>query len=511
MSRPLRVLGLITALGAVLIFTGLDHRYLWDDEAETALLAQRVLRFGVPIAWDGRNLISQECGADYDTNYLWRQTPWLPIYVTALSFKFFGESTWTARLPFAALGVLSIVSLYVVALSLFRDRALAPLSAAFLVLTVPFLLHVRQDRYYSVAVFAAIWVLYFFFGLLRDRPGALLGLTLAMTVLFHSNYLVFFATAAGLGLAFFAFPFSARAALRLAGAGAATLAINLPWLWVFDVHGKTGTAIAQWSRELFVLNLWGYVWRIELYAFSLVLLAALAVTGFVLKPGGEGWPARRVCLALGLFAAGHVLALSFAPFSFFRYVLTLLPAFALLQAVVLRALWSANRGAALVGLALLVGVDRADLVQGAIGSTPLKYVHEITHDVSGPIAAIIGYLRAHARPGQRIFISYGDLPLRFYTDLEVRGGQGCQSLVGWPLPDWIIRRYFFRFGTNSPGAEEDAERTIRYLRVEIPFRRYREIRLPVVDTIWENIPEPDSHVYRAPADGPGITIYRKVE
>ncbi|MBI4172200.1 MAG: glycosyltransferase family 39 protein [Actinobacteria bacterium] len=512
MSRSRGALLLVTAVGALLIFANLDNRYLWDDEAETALLAQRVLRFGVPIAWDGRDLISQECGADYDTNYLWRQTPWLPVYVTAVSFRLFGESTWTARFPFAALGVLSIVSLYVVALSLLRDRALALLSAVVLVLTVPFLLHVRQDRYYSVAVFAAIWVLYCFFGLLRDRPGALLGLTLAMTVLFHSNYLVAFATAAGLGLAFFAFPFSARVALRLAGAVAATLVINLPWLGVFDVRGKTGATLTTLTGGLYLSNLWLYLAQIELYAFPVVLLAALVTMRFVLTSARpwEGWPAPRVCLALVLFSLGHLVFVSAAPTTFFRYIVTLLPAFVLLQAVVVRTLWSANRLAAVAGCALLLLVDRADLVQGTIGSTPLKYVHEITHDVPGPIAGIVRHLRGAARPGERLFISYGDLPLRFYTDLEVRGGQGCQSLVGWPLPDWIIRRHFFRFRPNSPGAEEDEERTIRYLRTEVPVGRYRESRLPVVDTIWENIPEPALHVYREPREGPRVTINRKV-
>ncbi len=163
MSRPLGMLALITALGAALIFTNLDDRYLWEDEAETALLAQRVLRFGVPIAWDGRDLISQRCGTDYDANYLWRQTPWAQFYVTALSFKLFGADTLTARLPFAALGVLAIVSLYVLGVSLFGDRGLALLAAAILVLSVPFLLYVRQARYYAIAVLTGIWVLYFFF------------------------------------------------------------------------------------------------------------------------------------------------------------------------------------------------------------------------------------------------------------------------------------------------------------------------------------------------------------
>ncbi|MEK9144364.1 MAG: glycosyltransferase family 39 protein, partial [Elusimicrobiota bacterium] len=162
-------LALLAELGTLLIFANLDNRYLWDDEAETALLAKSVLRAGVPMAWDGRDLISQECGSDYDANYLWRQTPWLQVYLTALSFRLFGADTLTARLPFAVFGVRSIVSLYVLTLSLFEDRTLALLSAALLALSVPFLLHVRQDRYYAVAVFASIWVLYFYFALFRDR------------------------------------------------------------------------------------------------------------------------------------------------------------------------------------------------------------------------------------------------------------------------------------------------------------------------------------------------------
>jgi dolichyl-phosphate-mannose-protein mannosyltransferase len=501
-------------LAALLIFPRLDGRYLWDDEAETALLAQRVLRFGVPIAWDGRDLVSQECSTDFDANYLWRQTPWAQFYLAALSFKLLGADTLTARLPFALLGLLAIVSLYRLGVSLFGDRHLALLASSLLTLSVPFLLHVRQARYYALAILATVWVLYFFFALLRDGRGAILGLALAMTVLFHSNYLVFFATAAGLALAFFAFPFDARAALRLLGTGVATLAINISWLAIFDVWGKAGLTVAVTSVRIYALVLKGYVAWVELYACSVVLLVALAAVrvGLVGRRASRDWPAPRTCLALGLFAVGHVLLLSAAPYAFFRYVVTLLPALALLQAAVLRALWSANRVTAVVGYALLVFLDRSDLVHGALGSTPAKYVDEITHDVPGPTAAIVSYLRAHARPGERVFITYGDLPLRFYTpDLEVRGGHSCQSLAGWPRPDWIVRRYFFRFRMRAADSAADLERARSYLQAEISTRRYAEIHLPTVDTIWENIPEPDHHFYRQPAGGPLIIVYHKIE
>jgi len=50
-----------------------------------ALLATSTLRFGVPVAWDGVTLISQESGTD-DSNYLWRQTgdrPKITVYEKA--------------------------------------------------------------------------------------------------------------------------------------------------------------------------------------------------------------------------------------------------------------------------------------------------------------------------------------------------------------------------------------------------------------------------------------------
>jgi hypothetical protein len=90
------------------------------------------------------------------------------------------------------------------------------------------------------------------------------------------------------------------------------------------------------------------------------------------------------------------------------------------------------------------------------------------------------------------------------------GGQGCQSLAGWPPPDWVIVRYFFRFHPAASAAKQDAERMLQYLKTGISQSAYRRIDLPVVDTIWENIPEPDRHVFRDPGDRPKITVYEKV-
>ena len=82
---------IILALGAFLLLFHLDHRPFWQDEAETAVLAKRVLEYGVPRAYDGVNLVSQEAGHEYGPNYLWRWSPWLQIYVAAGAFRLGGS------------------------------------------------------------------------------------------------------------------------------------------------------------------------------------------------------------------------------------------------------------------------------------------------------------------------------------------------------------------------------------------------------------------------------------
>src|SRR5271156_6095264 len=108
-----RVLWAIVALAGLLIFWSLSGRYLWQDEAETALLGQNILKFAVPKAYDGTNIVSQEAGREFNTKvYVWRWSPWLQYYLAAMSIGIFGPSTLAARLPFAILGFLTVPATY---------------------------------------------------------------------------------------------------------------------------------------------------------------------------------------------------------------------------------------------------------------------------------------------------------------------------------------------------------------------------------------------------------------
>lgn len=522
-------LAVLLALSALLVFASLDNRFLWDDEAENALLAQRTLAVGLPVARDARgHVISTVCGADADENYLWTLHGWLPIYLTAASFKLFGVSTLSARLPFAILGWLTIPSLYVVGRRLFRDRWLALLACGFLTGSVLFLLHVRQSRWYGAAIFAGVWVLHFFLATAEGGRLGPVGLVVASTVMLHSNPSMFAATFAALLVAFVVLSFDRRAVGRLLAAGAAVVVVNAPWLPIYASGALGGVRAAPdapaqlWSKAgelLFAFSV--YARKIDHVALPVLVMLLFGV--WLLLEGREAvWtsPGFRRWGFLAVFALVYVLAVSVWATMYLRYVVNLLPVLALLQAYVVRTVGLRRPVAAAATALVILTSDAAHGWTSGVAhrlesAEPVRfplfgYLGELTHDFDGPIEAIVGHLKKEGRPGDRVYISYGDLPLRFYTDFEVRGGQGCQSPVVVPPPEWVIVRFFFRTMNEAPGTPEDIRRHLRYVQEEIPWRLYQRIELPQVDTVWENVAEPQWHHFRTPQVGPRVIVFRRV-
>ena len=83
----------LTVLSATLLLANLGNQYLWQDEAQTALLARSVLEHGIPQGTDGTNSFSQERGVEIAPDGVWRWHTWLSFYVTAASFAPMGSSS----------------------------------------------------------------------------------------------------------------------------------------------------------------------------------------------------------------------------------------------------------------------------------------------------------------------------------------------------------------------------------------------------------------------------------
>ena len=80
----------LLCLALFLFHANLGNHYLWQDEAQTALISKTILSNGVPLAHDGRNFFSQESKADYSENYVWKaweQCSFLPNPCSVFSWK----------------------------------------------------------------------------------------------------------------------------------------------------------------------------------------------------------------------------------------------------------------------------------------------------------------------------------------------------------------------------------------------------------------------------------------
>ena len=134
---------LLVLLTLLLLLPGLGSSPLWQDEAETALLARSVSQYGYPQASDGRNVITQNQELEFGEDGVWTWSPWAQFYLAAASFALLGESAVSARLPFVLLGAASVGFLYVHVLALTGRRRVALLTAGLMLTSLPLsLIHI---------------------------------------------------------------------------------------------------------------------------------------------------------------------------------------------------------------------------------------------------------------------------------------------------------------------------------------------------------------------------------
>lgn len=524
MSRHRLIFCCLLGLGALLIFTQLSNRLLWDDEAETALLGRNTLKFGLPIAFDGETLISQRCGLDHGANYIWRMHSWLPMYTVAASFKLLGESTFSARFPFAVMGWLCIPSLFFLARAAFKRTGVALLAAGLLTVSVPFLLYSRQCRYYSIAILASIWILYFFLAAKEGKKFSILGLAASLTILFHSNFGLFFAALFGLAIGSWAFDTNKLQWQRYAYALSMVFVVNLPFIYYYDLFGRGEGDRMTFVLRNYISKLMGCMMKIDLFVLPILLIPILLGLIWKRRMVYEEKDDFRITLFLLIFMAINIAVIAFIPFLFFRYMVHLIPVSMLLLALLIEKIWRTNRITACICLVILVSsnlfhgrcswcIPQAWITKPPdhffkVGSPLANYWDEITHDFDGTTEAVAAFLQGRSKKTDRLLITHGDLPLRFYTNLKIEGGYSGVAPKKEP-PEWIFIRHFFRMTLSSQAAKDDAERMKRYLD-QIPWTHYRKIELNTIDSIFENIPEPEAHIYRTPTKGSRIILYEKI-
>jgi Dolichyl-phosphate-mannose-protein mannosyltransferase len=152
----------ILLLSSFIYCTNLGGQYFTNDEPETVMFGNTILKSGLPLAWDGHFFHSGSNGLDFriiDGYYLWSYHPWLQFYLAALGLLL-GSSPADVRLPFALFGVATVLIIYFISREIFKNRFVSLLVCLQLIFLMPFFLFMRQVRYYSPDVFFYVVLLW---------------------------------------------------------------------------------------------------------------------------------------------------------------------------------------------------------------------------------------------------------------------------------------------------------------------------------------------------------------
>lgn len=528
--RDVVAASLLLVVATILVFPNLGSICLWEDEANTALVAVNITKTGLPLASDGKNLVSifPDHRDIRDGLYIWQ--PWLPNYLAAGSMSIFGANAFGARFAFALLFVALVAVSYFFFRNIKGDQpSLAQITALFVATSVPLLLHARQCRYYILVPLFNLLIVRRYL-LFQDEPRLrhVILAALWFTALFNS----FAPGAVVLGLAL-GIDFLLRKPdwerLRLALTGFLIyLVSNLPLAVYTRIWDRQfGVEPGYSNVDVFGMYLLRYLLTINNYFFPMavvvlaivlgwkkfgrvqentpqdemrlfVIICLVQLTGFSLL---SDYPFTRYLIGLAPFVAffgaksimtvagrRHWLMWGLVCFIASTNILNLLPLAPLRATSLTHAGWtSAGINSEFldpddVGFSFARG-EVALLLKAAPALPLADYVRSLLHPPQGPIDMVVNHLNAEAAANDVVKVSYEDMPLMYHTGLSITSA----TEIGPAAPQWIIQRHF------NPNLQVDDA----FLAITDTYR-YTAIELPVGDVQWNNQPDPLYHFYTTP-------------
>ena len=512
MRREFLTQAILAGLASVLLFWGLTDKYLWQDEAATAVLAARMLKFGRPLAYDGVNLVTIDYFATEDTetigertrapqaavNYYvqrgdfkrdttWKWQPWGQFVVAAAGLQLLGHTTLGARLPFALAGLATVLLFYRMVRKYCDSWPMAAISALLLLTNSYWVMHARQCRYYSLSTLLLVATVAAYLRWQRGERWGIDAFVLAGWCWFQVDYGTVWPVFAVLFLD--ALGSRRRTFRQTLTAGAVLAAAIAPFLYYYELWGRHMEP-ARARLDIFYLNLF----NTNEYVAPLLLLLAAAVLVYRWwnrLPVGERHAVAIACAIPVVLLLWVSMA---APEGFLRYVIMAAPLGCLLAAWVLvrgggerlaRFAWlgalllMATPWLSLPGRLLVPSDDRYEA--GWLSRSELSILgSEVFGSRPDPNRMTVEWLRQNAAPSDQILINYEDLPLMFYLPNPIRGGIPAfraEDDARTP-PRFVVLRRSVEF-VHKPVFEREMA---RYQWAEAP------VKIP--DLIWGNNPDP---------------------
>ena len=414
-----RIVIYLTVLAGLLAFWGLGNNDLWDDEASSAVYGRNLMKTGKLIAWDGRNIMAYGMLALVNEDMIRTFSAPLQYPVAGLSLKIFGDSAAGGRALFVLIGLFSIPLVAAWFKNEFDSEDFW-IVALILALSVPYLLYIRQLRYYPLGLTSAaglLWVWAVIPHARKYRWWLLLG-TFFLFMLIFSQYLHAAAVCAVIAISLVRERYRNSknliflAVIILAGlASAAQLLIVNPHLLEQALDSGTTSQISRFARLMFMAPRDAV--RFEFFPVGMLLFAAAG--GVVLGRRGISH-LRSILLALA-YGLGIIIAVSLfsqqTPASIaidadMRYYIFLIPLSAVVAAKIYELLRETRfRGVSELFLIVLITSNVLTFnFLGRIGlhSRLVQYVGEVSNDYTTGTEAISQFIAEEISPEECIFI-----------------------------------------------------------------------------------------------------------
>ena len=400
-----------------------------------------------------------------------------------------------------------------------QNKGLSLIAALVLALSVPFLLHIKQCRYYALlAVFTSL-ALYFYLGILKKDKKSTYLFALSAVGLFYSAYLVFLGTMVGVYLHFLMFYFK-KYYRELIKASLIIIVLTLPWLIFFMPSASSITTNVFIIRHFLNLFL-NYLSQINFYIFPLILL--LFVPFILLAKDKTKIVFKKDYFLIFLVTLTVIIFASIAPsWSFQRYMVGIIPLLAIIVAFCFNLIKKYSLFLAIIFLVIMLFTnlfnifpvpflklvkikterlsafcqDNHDVEKLANATKPHSYLYdyltEISFDYHGPVEGLVTYLQNNGKEGEVVFTDLDASAIMFYTPLKaVYSIDYLQDKLG--TTEWIVIR--------NPAIDRKLDkRKIDEL--------YEKIYIDYPNNFIDNIPELSVHKFET-VDKEGFFIYHK--
>ena len=460
---PNIALAMAAALFATMVLTHLSYPLIWEDESDSVMFGQRILRFGYPKVHDEKNTLyglkdKLEIGVDPETD-AYTGAPWVNYYVGAIGVALAEqvddvyEKTFRVRLPYTLIGFAGLILLFVAVAPAMGASRGAKQRAAFtyllmLCVSISLILHLREARYYPIVLLQYGALVYAF---VRHHFYEQLSFGRYVAISFVSLFLLFntfypafgvwcIATSIFLGLRALQRnePFASKVAslLRTNAPVFIATATVLPLLLYFDFAVQADRWFDQFGSSVaaYGYNLWIVLFnmlRFEFLVPALVLKAALVVLRF-------SHPTSRTDLRAGVSTSNFLATLLFcywlvvsrSPFIFERYFLTMGPLITIMVLIDGHILYErlCGLGGKIEKFGLRSGTALALILAAAVLFVRAPEiegrVYEMRHQYKGPVDYFVPYiLEKYEHPEDLVVATnYAEPVSMFYLGSHVTVG-----------------------------------------------------------------------------------------